>query len=128
MNYKNPCSSLKRLLKQLQTFAMLLTLLDYGITYHFQSFNIIRWSYSNFQFRIKVSDNFAIKFWLIVYFHLVKLSKPKLWHHNVLTERFTITKKPAILWKRIKFLTNSSSCRYHWICQPDVNVNFNFWR
>ena len=33
------------------------------------------------------------------------------WHHNVLTEMFTITEKPALLFQKIKFLASPNPSR-----------------
>ena len=35
------------------------------------------------------------------------------WHHNVLTEMFTITEKSALLHEKDKFLTSPNPSRYH---------------
>ena len=35
------------------------------------------------------------------------------WHHNVLTETFTITGKSALLYKKVKFLTSPNPSRHH---------------
>ena len=35
------------------------------------------------------------------------------WHHNVLTEMFTITEKSALLYKKVKFLTTPNPSRHH---------------
>ena len=35
------------------------------------------------------------------------------WHHNVLTEIFTITKKSALLYEKVKFLTSPNPSRHH---------------
>ena len=35
------------------------------------------------------------------------------WHHNVLTEMFTITEKSALLYKKVKFLTSPNTSRPH---------------
>ena len=34
------------------------------------------------------------------------------WHHNVLTEMFTITEKSALLYKKVKFLTSPNTSRH----------------
>ena len=36
-----------------------------------------------------------------------------MWHHNVLTEMFTITEKSALLYKKDKFLTSPNPSRHH---------------
>ena len=35
------------------------------------------------------------------------------WHHNVLTEMFTITEKSTLLYEKVKFLTSPYSSRHH---------------
>ena len=35
------------------------------------------------------------------------------WHHNVLTQMFTITEKSALLYKKDKFLTRPNPSRHH---------------
>ena len=35
------------------------------------------------------------------------------WHHNVLTEMFTITEKSALLYEKVKFLTRLNPSRHH---------------
>ena len=35
------------------------------------------------------------------------------WHHNVLTEMFTITEKSALLYEKVKFLTSPNPSRHH---------------
>ena len=35
------------------------------------------------------------------------------WHHNVLTEMFTITEKSTRLYEKVKFLTSPYSSRHH---------------
>ena len=35
------------------------------------------------------------------------------WHHNVLTQMFTITEKLALLYKKVKFLTSPNPSRHH---------------
>ena len=35
------------------------------------------------------------------------------WHHNVLTEMFTIAEKSALLYKKVKFLTSPNTSRRH---------------
>ena len=35
------------------------------------------------------------------------------WHHNVLTEMFTITEKSALLYEKVKFLAGPDPIRYH---------------
>ena len=35
------------------------------------------------------------------------------WHHNVLTEMFTITEKSAPLYEKVKFLTSLNPSRHH---------------
>ena len=40
------------------------------------------------------------------------------WHHNVLTEMFTITEKSALLYKKVKFLTTPNPSRHHCLLLP----------
>ena len=35
------------------------------------------------------------------------------WHHNVLTEIFTITEESALLYEKVTFLTGSNPSRHH---------------
>ena len=35
------------------------------------------------------------------------------WHHNVLTEMFTVTEKSTLLYEKVKFLTSPYSSRHH---------------
>ena len=35
------------------------------------------------------------------------------WHHNVLTEMFTITEKSALLYEKVKFLTSPNPSGHH---------------
>ena len=35
------------------------------------------------------------------------------WHHNVLTEMFTVTEKSTLLYEKIKFLTNAWLLHIH---------------
>ena len=35
------------------------------------------------------------------------------WHHNVLTEIFTITEESALLYEKVTFLTRSNPSRHH---------------
>ena len=35
------------------------------------------------------------------------------WHHNVLTEIFTIAEKSALLYKKVKLLTSPNSSPHH---------------
>ena len=35
------------------------------------------------------------------------------WHHNVLTEMFTITEKSSLLYEKVNFLTSPSTKRHH---------------
>ena len=35
------------------------------------------------------------------------------WHHNDLTEMFTITEKPALLYEKVNFLTSLNPSRHH---------------
>ena len=35
------------------------------------------------------------------------------WHHNVLTEMFTITVKSTLLYEKVKFLTSPEPSRHH---------------
>ena len=35
------------------------------------------------------------------------------WHHNVLTEMFTVTEKSTLLYEKVKFLTRPYSSRHH---------------
>ena len=37
----------------------------------------------------------------------------KAWHHNVLTEMFTITEKSSPLYEKVRFLTSPNSSRHH---------------
>ena len=35
------------------------------------------------------------------------------WHHNVLTEMFTITEKLSLSYEKVKFLTSPNPSRHH---------------
>ena len=35
------------------------------------------------------------------------------WNHNILTEMFTITEKPALLYEKVIFLTSLNPSRHH---------------
>ena len=35
------------------------------------------------------------------------------WHHNVLTEMFTVTEKSALLYEKVKFLTSPKPSSHH---------------
>ena len=45
------------------------------------------------------------------------------WHHNVLTEIFTITKKSALLYEKVKFLTSPNPSRHHRLLLIFLQIN-----
>ena len=63
---------------------------------------------------LRSQNTFVLTLWLVFYFHLVSRTKAKIARrHNVLTEMFTITEEPAVLYGKVKFLTSPNSSRHH---------------